>query len=81
MIVYFRRGFVRKLVSKSRCIGARKIKTVSKNKSKDFLYEGSILGPLFSNIINCLAIRKINKKIMLAKCIPKKTLTSRRMCL
>lgn len=60
---YFRRGFVRKLVSKSRCIGAHKIKAVSKNKSKDCLYEGSILGPLFSNIINCLAIRKINKKI------------------
>jgi len=60
---YFRCGYIIKLLSKSKHIGAPKVKIIYKNKSKDFVYQGSVLAPLFSNIVNSLIIKEINNKI------------------
>jgi len=70
---YFRCGYTIKVLSKSKHIGARKIKTICKNKSKDLVYQGSILAPLFSNIINSLIIKEINEKIESFFTLGKKT--------
>jgi len=60
---YFRCGYTIKILSKSKHIGARKVKIIYKNKSKDMVYPGSMLAPLFSNILNSLLIKEINQKI------------------
>jgi len=60
---YFRCGYTIKVLSKSKHIGARKVKIIYKNKSKDRVYQGSVLAPLFSNIINSIIIKEINQKI------------------
>jgi hypothetical protein len=60
---YLRRGYCLKILSKSKRIGARRVKIVCKNKSKDYVYQGSVLAPLFSNIVNALIIREINELI------------------
>jgi len=60
---YFRCGYTIKILSKSKHIGACRVKIIYKNKSKDLVYQGSVLAPLFSNIINSLIIKEINKKI------------------
>jgi len=60
---YFRCGYRINVLSKSKYIGARKIKTIYKNTSKDLVYLGTVLAPLFSNILNSLIIKQINLKI------------------
>lgn len=60
---YLQSGYAIKILMKSKKIGARKVKIIYKNKSKDHIYQGTVLAPLFSNIINTLLIKKINKKI------------------
>lgn len=60
---YFRCGYIIKILSKSKHLAARNVKIIHKNKSKELVYQGSVLAPLFSNIINSLIIKKINNKI------------------
>ncbi len=60
---YFQCGYIIKVLSKSKHIGARRVKIILKNKSKDFVYQGTVLAPMFSNIINNFIIKEINKKI------------------
>lgn len=78
---YLRMGYYLKILSKSKKIGARRVKIVCKNKSKDYVYQGSVLAPLFSNIVNGLIIREINeliyKKYTLGKKRVKNKLVSR----
>jgi predicted transcriptional regulator len=60
---YLSCGYNIKILQKSKNIGARKIKIITKNSSKYFVYQGTILAPLFSNIVNSIIIKKINKQI------------------
>lgn len=60
---YLQCGYAIKILSKSKKIGSRKIKIISKNLSKNFVYQGTILAPLFSNIVSSLIVKKINRKI------------------
>jgi len=60
---YFRCGYMTKILSKSKHIGARKVKIIHKNITKDKVYAGSLLAPLFSNIINSLILKEINQQI------------------
>ena len=60
---YFSCGYTIKVLAKSKHIGARGVKIIHRNKSKELVYQDSILAPLFSNIINSLIIKKINHKI------------------
>jgi len=69
---YFRCGYTIKILSKSKHIGARKVKIIYKNKSKDMVYPGSMLAPLFSNILNSLLIKEINQKIKMCYMLGKR---------
>jgi hypothetical protein len=60
---YLRCGYDIKILQKSKNIGARKIKIIAKNRSKYFVYQGTVLAPLFSNIVNSIIIKKVNKQI------------------
>jgi len=74
---YFRCGYTVKRLSKSRHIGARKVKIIYKNKTKEMVYQGSILAPLFSNIINSLIIKEINHKIERCYTVGRKRCTNK----
>ncbi len=60
---YLSCGYNIKILQKSKNIGARNIKIFTKNSSKYFVYQGTVLAPLFSNIVNSIIIKKINKQI------------------
>jgi hypothetical protein len=60
---YLSCGYNIKILQKSKNIGARKIEIITKNRSKYFVYQGTALAPLFSNIVNSTIVKKVNKQI------------------
>jgi len=74
---YFRCGYTIKILSKSKHIGANKVKIIYKNKAKDMVYQGSVLATLFSNIINSLIIKEINRKIEMCYTLGKRRSTNK----
>jgi hypothetical protein len=60
---YLNCGYQFFILKKSAKIGARTIKVLQKNQSKYFVYFGTTLAPIFSNIVNTLILKEINDKL------------------
>ena len=60
---YLSCGYNIKILQKPKNTGARKIEIITKNHPKHFVYQGTVLAPLFSNIVNSRIIKKVNKQI------------------
>lgn len=55
------RGYKIKIARFSKRIGSKKIINKELNTSKPTVYQGTVLAPIFSNLVNILIIKEINK--------------------
>jgi len=60
---YLKSGYYIKVKKKSRSISAVSIKLIEKNTSKFQVYQGTMLAPIFSNLLSNQILNEINSLI------------------